>query len=463
MSLRPYLGANVNQANVEELHYRGLLEEGETLLALFDGVLLDENGRRIGGLALSDFVVLTDQRLITWARGFFSDTVDGFPWKDVDVADKNVWGPFHGRVRLVFRLPPVAPRSRRISIRGANAADDTGERVFVNTLDYMPDADVAVLAKMVGWIGDQVVAGTPVEELIAGFVENFPAPERPVAMPQLPPPPQMQPEPEAPKRGWLKSRDKSPPATERPEDLINAYERKRLNEGVTPGIVRSSGLQSGSALTPMPEQPSMYDISRGLRLMMEMPRRLGGLLRRSSEVMSGAGELITNVQDPSVRRTAISGLNQAVEQHEQQQGPFAPVAPLVRAVLRFGATLAEPDEPKQPGPDEVPSARRIEVRAAVRQRENASTSGRQATGWRNSGPQPTEIEIEQQPETPPQPVRRQINLRRVETISTGSNGNGHSNGAQQAEPSQPDEARPASTPPRVQVRRIAINRDDDSE
>jgi len=85
MNIYPYLGANVDPVNVKELHYRGLLEEGETLMALFDGVLIDDRGRRIGGVSLTDFVALTDQRLITWARGFFNDTVDGFTWKDVDV------------------------------------------------------------------------------------------------------------------------------------------------------------------------------------------------------------------------------------------------------------------------------------------------------------------------------------------------------------------------------------------
>jgi hypothetical protein len=71
MSFRPFLGANVNVASVDEFHFRGLIEEGETLLAIFDGVLLDENRRRIGGVSLCDFVALTDKRLITWARGFF--------------------------------------------------------------------------------------------------------------------------------------------------------------------------------------------------------------------------------------------------------------------------------------------------------------------------------------------------------------------------------------------------------
>ncbi|NCC33628.1 MAG: hypothetical protein EOM24_16670, partial [Chloroflexia bacterium] len=63
MSTRPYLGINVNAASADELCYRGLLEEGEILLALFDGVLLDERRRRVGGLALSDFVALTERRV----------------------------------------------------------------------------------------------------------------------------------------------------------------------------------------------------------------------------------------------------------------------------------------------------------------------------------------------------------------------------------------------------------------
>ena len=157
MSIHPYLGTNVNLASAEELRQRGILEEDELLLALFDGILLDEKRRRIGGIALTDFVALTDRRLIMWARGFFNDTIDKFSWQDADVAKAETWDPWHGRVVMAFRLPAVAPRTRRISLRGAVADRPQSERLIVNTLDYMPADDITPLSNMIGWIGDQTI------------------------------------------------------------------------------------------------------------------------------------------------------------------------------------------------------------------------------------------------------------------------------------------------------------------
>lgn len=175
--MSPFLGVNVSMASVEELRQRDLLDEGETLLALFDGTLLDENRRRVGGLALADFVALTDRRLILWARGFFNDTVDGFPWSDVDVVRAETWDPWHGRVSLALRIPATPPRKRRVAL---GEVQDPGqpERVIVNTLDYMPAEDVDMLAKMVAWVGDQVLAGVSGEELVKAFEAEFPAVER---------------------------------------------------------------------------------------------------------------------------------------------------------------------------------------------------------------------------------------------------------------------------------------------
>lgn len=449
MSIQPYLGVNVNAASVEELRYRGLLEEGEVLLALFDGILLDENRRRVGGLALTDFLALTDRRLITWARGFFNDAVDGFVWTDVDVVDAETWDPWHGRVRLAFRLPAVAPRTRRIAVRGSTEAPGQEERVLLNTLDYVPVEDVTVLANMVAWIGDQIVQGVSGEQLVEAFVGEYPAVERqPPApffqmQPEPPPPaPVEQPLAEQPKRRWWqwgKAEEPTPtlepPTT--PGNLIAAYESRR--QGAPLGSGPQAGPLPQSPLGPiptLPEQPNMYEVSRSLRLVLEVPRRLARGVRRAGEMMGGANELISGMQDPQVRRNAMRGIYRAAAQQEAENGPLAPVGPVVRAAVRF----SEPLEQEQA----EPASRRIQVRSAVRR------SSPEAPPAEPPAVRPISLASRATPAAEPPaaepagPVRRSISVRRVEPPQP----------APEPVASEPESAEP----PRVPVRRIAINR-----
>lgn len=434
MSTRPYLGINVQAASVEEMYHRGLIEDGETVLALFDGVLLDENRRRVGGLSLADFVALTDRRLITWARGFFNDTVDGFAWSDVDVAQAESWDPWHGRVALAFRLPAVAPRQRRIVVKGLSEEAANSERVILNTLDYMPLDDVNALAAMVAWVGDQTLAGLSGEALVAAFATTFPAPEPKVVQPffgpvepAAPPPPPAPAEPERPRRWWQRKAAEeapglTPPST--PGNLIAAYETQRggLPAGDGGAFVPR---QPVGPLPSLPEQPSMYEVSRSLRLFLEAPRKIARGLRRASEVMGGANELVSGMQDPQVRRTALRGLYHAAAQQEAEGGPLAPVGPVVRAAVRFSESAAEE-------PAEAQQSRRIQVRAPA-QRVPAEY---------DEPPRPVAQPEAARPAAAEAPVRRTIAVRRVEPP------------ADAATPA----AEAAPEPPRAPVRRIALGR-----
>ncbi len=467
MSTRPYLGINVNAASVEEMHYRGLLEEGETLLALFDGVLLDEHRRRVGGLALADFVALTDTRVVTWARGFFNDTVDSFKWQDVDVVQAETWDPWHGRVSLAFRLPAVAPRKRRIAVNGSNEEPGSGERLVLNTLDYMPADDVGTFARMVELIGDQIVAGVSSEALVAAFVAEFPVVEREPLQPfftapePAPPPPAMpaEPEPSAGRRRWWQvgrpgeeQHELPPPAT--PGNLIAAYESAR---GGAPAGSGAPAMAQGGPVGPMPslpEQPSMYEVSRSLRLFLEAPRKVARGLRRASEAMGGAGELVQGLQDPRVRRNAMRGLYHTAAQHEAEGGPLAPVGPVVRAAVRFA-------EPVEDGQGDQQQSRRIQVRSSVRKAPTpVATEGLEPTqrAPRQAPPVQARAADEAAPARP-EPVKRSISVRRVDPPAAPPE--------VAAEPPQPEPARPAPIsdleparqPQRAApVRRIAVGR-----
>ncbi|MEI7768812.1 MAG: hypothetical protein WCI67_02430 [Chloroflexales bacterium] len=462
MSTRPYLGNNVNPGSAEELRHRSILEEDELLLALFDGVLLDDKRRRIGGLSLSDFVVLTDRRLVTWARGFFNDTVDSFPWQDVDVAKAETWDPWHGRVVMAFRLPAVAPRTRRIAVRGTTADRVQGERVIVNTLDYMPTDDVTPLSNMIAWIGDQVIVGVAGEQLVAAFTAQFPAPERqsmlaPSFTPPPPPPPAPARSVDKPRRRWWqRAVDGSEDAPKSTGNLIADYENRRSSlpagDG-TPALPMSSQMVMPGQMPGMPEQPSMYEMSRTLQLFLEAPRRLAQSVRRAGEVMSGATDLVSGMQDPKVRRNAMFGIYQAAAQQEATNGPFASVGPVVRAVVRFSEPL--PDEAAEAeGQAAQPQARRnrIEVRTPTRRSPPTLAEAQPAPAPVASPPPAVSVG----------PVRRSVSVRRAEAAPAEA-------APAETAPKEPAPAAPAaeSVSPVAQrspARRLAISRiGDESE
>ncbi len=415
MSIYPYLGTNVDPSHISEIHYRGLLEEGETLLALFDGVLIDERGRRIGGVSLTDFVVLTDQRLITWARGFFNDSVDGFPWKDVDVVESKTWDPLHGRVILAFRLIPVTPRQRRIAIKGMRptnpSSGDQAERIIINTLDYMPAGDIPVLTDMVGWIGDQVVAGVSGDELLAAFADTFPLPDAdPVVPPEMldataDPSSSFQSKEDAQKRSWWSFGNKDGRQEEdlvdSPDKLIAAYEVQRSGETTSPLSQQSLFPTRNPGAVPTAfGQFGFYDVSRGMRLLFEGPRRVGTSLNRVNDVLVDTAELIEDLQDPKMRKRTISGLRFAMDMQDQPSGLLGAVAPVVRAVLGSSNQEGGGGGRRESGGEESgdrPSVRRIQVRASVRQREKQRTAEQEAAeDATEETPAPTQRNTENQ-------------------------------------------------------------------
>ena len=454
MSIRPYLGINVNAASVEELYGRGLLEQGETLLALFDGVLLDQNQRRVGGLSLADFVALTDQRVITWARGIFNDTVDSFPWKDVDVVETETWDPWHGRVNLAFRIPGTAPRKRRVAVHGSFEEPGRGERLVVNTLDYMPADDVAVFARMIGLVGDMIVNAEGNEALITSFFAAFPSSEQlslqtlldmpsPTALATLPPVNAKHAGQKEERKSWWPfgrgnedRRALTPP--KQGSNLVAAYESQRL------GIPAGSGTLAASAgsVFSSTDQLGMYAVSRTLRLFLEAPRRALGRIRRAGETVSGAGELVSGLQDPRVRRNAMRGLYQVAAQQEAEGGPLAPVGPVVRAVVRF--TEPSPQEQSQ----SQQQSRRIQVRPNVGVKPRPTPmAGEAGSETSESRPMPSLVPAASSTSADtarPDPLKRSISVRRVEPLVT--------EGSPAAEGSQDQPQRSAP------VRRIAVGR-----
>ena len=181
-----YIGLNVVRKHVVEFFYRantqGLLGADETPLAIFDCVLLEPSGRRLGGLTLHDYVVLTDQHIITWGRGLNRDIVDKFEWNNIVLDKFGRRTPIEGVIKMAYNTKVVGQK-RRITIKGShngNGHDTIAEnpetaaaqailKGVVLYLDLMPIGDVRACASMMHYLIKN--AGAPGS--IAGFKEQF--------------------------------------------------------------------------------------------------------------------------------------------------------------------------------------------------------------------------------------------------------------------------------------------------
>jgi hypothetical protein len=186
----------------------------------------------------------------------------------------------------------------------------------------------------------------------------------------------------------------------------------------------------------LPEQPSMYEVSRSLRLVLEAPRKLVRGLRRATEAAGGASEMVSGLQDPRVRRNAMMGIYHAAAQQEANGGPLAPVGPVVRAAVRF----AEPLEDEQAAQQQ---SKRIQVRSNVRRAPVAPPPVAQAEAAAPTAEAPAR----------PEPVRRTVAVRRVEPpVVEPPVAEAPAAEASAVEPAEPSRAAP--------VRRIAVGRPD---
>jgi hypothetical protein len=336
---QPYLGANVSPSILAEIEFRHLLDADEHLLAVFDGMLLDEHGRRVGGLSMTDYLLLTNRQLVTWARGMWTDTVDGFAWKDVALLDAECWDPYHGRIAFCFRLPPPEQRpQRRVSVRGQGAPHHPAANAteIVNFLDMMPAEDVPLVTEMLQWVPEYLEVNDELT-LPAVFADTFPAVPRmprPRLEPAAPPP---QPGGEPARKGgifaFLQQGAEPAPAG----NLVSAYEQQRVGGPAPSGMPNPFSALGGRAGPIAPEQPSIYDMARGLRMVMMHRDKVGPIMNRltramarASEVVGGTADLVENLQDPDVRRVAYrvvraqTGLPARPQRARQNQGAGQP-------------------------------------------------------------------------------------------------------------------------------------------
>lgn len=101
-----YIGKQVVDSHVDKV-VREMLSADEFLLGIFHGQAMSAEsygitGRYKGGLSLHDYLIVTNKRVIMWARGLLSGSTDGFHYEDivsVEEARGLLWGEIVLNVR----------------------------------------------------------------------------------------------------------------------------------------------------------------------------------------------------------------------------------------------------------------------------------------------------------------------------------------------------------------------------
>ncbi|NWJ94718.1 MAG: hypothetical protein HXX20_02955 [Chloroflexi bacterium] len=156
-----YVGLNVVRKHVTEFFYRastqGLLSTGESVLAIFDCILLKPDGRRLGSLTLHDYAILTDQHLIIWGRGLNNDIIEKLEWSSIGLEKFGRRTPLEGVLKVAYNLKSNSNK-RRISFKG-DVTSDSAEAIVpehpatsLTYLDLMPVEDVRVCASMIRFL-----------------------------------------------------------------------------------------------------------------------------------------------------------------------------------------------------------------------------------------------------------------------------------------------------------------------
>ena len=120
-----------------------IVAPGERLLGFFDGIFFEPDGKRIGGLALHDYLIVTDRHLTLWARDQFKDYVDRFPLAASFVRSSEQKDMLHGTLHLACQLPTDS----------LSAELDEPNEIEI-TFDFVPLADLKQIAELIELVGN---------------------------------------------------------------------------------------------------------------------------------------------------------------------------------------------------------------------------------------------------------------------------------------------------------------------
>ena len=157
-----YIGKSVVALHIMDAKER-LLEVGETLQGAFHGSALarDDYGNSVsykGGFSLHDYLLVTDQRVVMWARGIFKQSVDAFYYEDISSVEAtsglllgeivlNIRGARERFANMITDDTPHAERMIRANIRShrngraapPNAPQRTGLQGMFDNLERLAE------------------------------------------------------------------------------------------------------------------------------------------------------------------------------------------------------------------------------------------------------------------------------------------------------------------------------------
>lgn len=139
-------------AHLEEITRLDVLDPDEQVLVAIDGVLVDQQGQRLSGPTLHDYCLITDLRVILWARDYGRHLCYAFPLHELTLIDGRGIDPIHGAVTMGFSAP------------------DTDDQIF--TLTLVPQAYVPALMVLL-----RTAAETARSALAAGIDARQAAPD----------------------------------------------------------------------------------------------------------------------------------------------------------------------------------------------------------------------------------------------------------------------------------------------
>jgi hypothetical protein len=99
------MGTNAKNSHLEEALRQQIILQDEHVLGFFDGIFFEADGKRVGGLALHDYMIVTDRHLTMWARDQFKDYVDRFSLSQVYLKSSEQKDYLHGQIKFGFELP----------------------------------------------------------------------------------------------------------------------------------------------------------------------------------------------------------------------------------------------------------------------------------------------------------------------------------------------------------------------
>lgn len=128
---QPYIGATVKQKHVDKA-IKEFLNTDEHLLGIFHCQALSDGGYGIkarykGGLTSHDYILITNERLIVWARGILTGSTDSFHYSDISSCEEarglllgeiviNVRGAKERMRSMVRKDVPIAAKMIRDQI-----------------------------------------------------------------------------------------------------------------------------------------------------------------------------------------------------------------------------------------------------------------------------------------------------------------------------------------------------------